>query len=216
MLDSENMEAIVVITITVVLLGIVVLLGVWIFGKLFRSQYSPFKFVNRMLGVETRVRITTPLSPGAAERRLRERITRIGVPFVMSTRLVGRVVARDIRVRLHHRFISNSFGPVFAGVIESEGGQTIVRGVYRLHKYSMYFMKVWFGFLIVWSTIGIPAGLIQLVSGQIEGAMFVVIPFVMFGFGVAFVKFGAYLGDKDNKVIANEIAEAIGGTVSPV
>ena len=216
MLDSENSEAIVVITITVVLLGLVALLAVWLFGKLFRSQYSPFKFVNRMLDVETPVRITTPLSPDAEERRLRDRISRIGVPFVMSKRLVGRIVARDIRVRLHHRFMSNSFGPVFAGVIESENGQTVVRGVNRLHKYATYFMKFWFGFLIVWSTIGIPAGLIQLISGQIEGAMFIVVPFIMFGFGVAFVKFGVYLGDKDNKAIADEIAEAISGTLSYV
>ena len=214
MLESENAEAIIVITVAVVLLSLVALVGVWAFGKLFRSKYSPFKFVNRMLDVETPVRIATPLSPDATERRLKDRVSRFGVPFVMSRRLVGRVSARDIRVRLHRPFVSNSFAPVFAGSISTENGETVIRGTYRLHKYVLYFMKVWFGFLIIWSTIGIPAGLIALIAGQPEGAMFVVVPFLMFCFGTAFVKFGAYFGDKDFNLISEALTEAVGGRIA--
>lgn len=214
MFESENAEGFLVITITVILLGLVVLIAVWLFGKLFRSKYSPFKFVNRLLDVEVPIRIVAPLSPDATERRLKDRIARIGIPLLMSKRLVGHVKAHEIRVRLHHQFMSNSFGPVFAGSIKLEDGQTVVQGVYRLHKYIQYFMKFWFGFIIAWSTIGIPAGIIQLISGQAEGALFVITPFLMFGFGVAFVKFGAYIGDKDHNQIAGIMAEAIGGTVS--
>lgn len=212
--ESENIEAIVVITVAVVFLGLVALVAVWLFGMLFRSEYSPFKFVNRLLDVEASIRITTPLSPDATERRLKDRVTRIAIPFVMSRRLAGLVSANDIRVRLHRPFVTNSFGPVFAGRIATEDGQTVVRGTYRLHKYVLYFMKFWFGFLIVSSMFGIPAGLIQLVAGEPEGAMLVVVPFVMFGFGILFVSFGRYFGDKDNHLIAEELAHAIEGTVS--
>ena len=195
---------------------LIVVVAVWLFGKLFRSQYSPFKFVNRMLDTETAARITTPLSPDAAERRLKESVMRIGIPFVMQKRLVGQVAPRNIRVRLHRPFMSNSFAPVFAGAIESEDGQSVLRGTFRFHKFARYFMKFWFGFLIIWSTIGVPAGLVQLFSGQIEGAMFVGMPFAMFGFGIAFVKFGALLGAKDHEQISRRLAEAIGGTVTPI
>jgi hypothetical protein len=75
-------------------------------------------------------------------------------------------------------------------------------------------MKFWFGFLVVWSAFGIPAGILQLIVGKPEGALFVIVPFVMFGLGVAFVKFGRYLGDGDYQQIARELAEAIGGTVT--
>ena len=120
----------------------------------------------------------------------------------MPKRLVGRVSARDISVRLHHPFTSNSFGPVFAGSIVTEDGQTVVRGAFRLHMYARTFMKFWFGFIIVWSTIGIPAGLIQLAVGRLEGAMF--------AFGIVFVKLGEYLGNKDCK----PITQACRGTPS--
>jgi hypothetical protein len=214
MLETENAEGYLVITITVVLLGLVVLIVVWLFGKLFRSKYSPFKFVSRLLDYEILVRITTALSPDATARRLRDRVTRFGVPLLMSKRLVGRVSVREIRVRLHHQFMNNSFGPVFDGAIAIEDGETVVRGVYRPHKYIQYFMKFWFGFIIVWSTMGIPAGIIQLITGQPEGAMFIVAPFMMFGGGVAFVKFGRYIGDGDHEQIVRKLAEAIGGTVT--
>jgi len=214
MLESENIDAIVAITVAVVFLGLVAFVAVWLFGKLFRSEYSPFKFVSRLLDVETPIRITTPLSPDAAVRRLKDRITRIGVPVLMSNRLVGRVTDSGLRVRLHHQFMSNTFGPIFAGAIATENGQTVLQGVYRLHKYALYFMKFWFGFIIVWSTMGIPAGIIQLIAGKPEGALFVVVPFVMFGFGILFVRFGRYFGDKDNRLIAEELADAIEGTVS--
>jgi hypothetical protein len=46
-------------------------------------------------------------------------------------------------------------------------------------------MTFFFGFLLFWSAIGVPAGLIALVGGQLEGAAFVFMPFVMFGFGIA-------------------------------
>ncbi|MDX2411322.1 MAG: hypothetical protein QNK34_05130 [Woeseiaceae bacterium] len=214
MIESENADGYLVITITVILLGLVVLVAVWMFGKLFRSKYSPFKFVNRLLDVEIPIRITTPLSPDATERRLKDRITRIGIPLLMSKRLVGTVKEREVKVRLHRQFMSNSFGPVFAGSISAEDGQTVLRGVYRLHKYIHTFFKVWFGFIIIWSTVGIPAGLVQLLAGEPEGAIFVVAPIVMVGFGVAFVRLGEYFGNKDHKLIAQKIAEAIGGTVS--
>jgi len=51
-------------------------------------------------------------------------------------------------------------------------------------------MTFWFGFLAIWSAVGIPAGLIALVAGQWQGLLFVVAPILMFGFGVGFVKFG--------------------------
>jgi hypothetical protein len=76
-------------------------------------------------------------------------------------------------------------------------------------------MTFWFGFLAVWSAIGIPAGLIALLAGQWQGLLFVVVPFLMFGFGVGFVKLGGGLSPKDRLLVSEKIADAVGGSVLP-
>ena len=53
----------------------------------------------------------------------------------------------------------------------------------------------------------------MLIGGQIEGAMFVAVPFAMFGFGVVFLKVGLNLGETNQHLIQDKITEIVGGTV---
>lgn len=216
MQDSENIEAIIALVAAVISLGLVILVAVWLFGRLFRSEHSPFRFVSRLLDGETPIRITTPMSPDAAVRSIKTKITRIGIPVLMSNRLVGRVTDSNINVRMHHQFKNNSFAPIFDGAVTKENGRTVLEGTYRLHKYVLYFMKFWFGFIIVWSIIGVPAGIIGLIAGKPEGALFVIVPFLMFGFGIFFVRLGRRLGEEDCRLITERLAEAIEGTVAAI
>ena len=191
----------VTILIAILVVVLVVTAVVAAFGKWFRSSSSPVKYIKDLLSAEIPIRITTAMSADAAERRLRDRITRFGVPFVMSKRLVGKVGGRNIKVRLHRPFLGNSAAPIFVGSIRRINDRTEISGFCRLPLYFQGFMKFWFGFLAIWSAIGIPAGILMLITGQIEGALFVAAPAVMFGFGVIFVKFGLSIGSKDYELI---------------
>ena len=194
---------------------VVVVLFVFLAGKLFRSKYSPYKYVKELLYSSETLKVSTPLSPDAAQQKLNDALTRVGVPYVMSTRLVGYARDNRFKISLHRRFQAASATSVLSGTLfrSSSGGRTILTGAFRLPFFVRGFMTVWFGFLAVWSAVGIPAGLIGLLAGWWQGILFLVVPILMFGIGVAFVKFGGGLSGEDRRLVAEKIAEAIGGTV---
>jgi len=78
-------------TATVLLVAAVFVVALFVFlvGKLFRSKYSPYKYVKGLLCSSEMLTVSTPLSLDAAQRKLNDALTRIGIPFFMSTRLVG-------------------------------------------------------------------------------------------------------------------------------
>lgn len=200
-----------------VVAAIVVILFVFLAGKLFRSKYSPYAYVKELLYSTEPLQISTPLSLEETKRRLNDALTRFGIPYLMSNRLVGSIRNGHFKIQMHRRFISNSAAPVLSGSVyrSSDDGQTRIEGEYRMPLYMRSFMTFWFGFLGVWSVFGIPAGIIGVLAGRWESALFIVAPFLMFGFGVAFIKLGAGLSAKDRGEIADRIAEAIGGTILP-
>lgn len=202
-----------IITLLFIAASVVVVAVVVIAGKWFRSDYSPWRYVKNLLFTETPFSVVSPLSPAEAERRLKDQCSRIAVPFLMSRRLIGQVANRTLHVGLHRPFVSNSFAPIFVGSIRRSNDQTCISGVFRLRGFVRIFMTIWFGFIIFWSAFGIPSGIIMLIGGKIEGAMFVVVPFAMFGFGVVFLKVGVKLGETNQHLIQDKITEIVGGTV---
>jgi hypothetical protein len=194
---------------------LVVTLVVFLAGRLFRSEYSPYKYVKGLLYSSEPLKVSTPLSLDAAQRKLNGALTRIGIPYVMSTRLVG--YARDSRfkISLHRRFQAGSGSSVLTGTLfrSSSDGQTMLQGEFRVPMFIRGFMTLWFGFLGIWSAVGIPAGIIMLLTGQWQGILFVAVPLLMFGFGVGFVKIGGGLSGKDRRLVAEKIADAVGGSV---
>ncbi len=195
---------------------LVVTLFVYLAGKLFRSKYSPYTYVKELLYSSEQLNVSTPLSLDATQRKLNDALTRVGIPFVMSTRLVGYAKDNRFKISLHRRIQTGSATSVLSGTLfrSSIDGQTKLQGDFRLPTIFRGFMTFWFGFLAVWSAIGIPAGLITLFSGQWEGALFVIVPILMFGFGVGFVRFGGGLSGKDRRLVAEKVAESVGGSIS--
>ena len=210
-LTSGQILSIVLLAIAIVVVTLFVILA----GKLFRSDYSPYKYVKELLYSSESLKVSTPLSLDAAQRKLNESLTRVGIPYVMSTRLVGYAKDNRFKVSLHRRFQAGSATSVLSGTLFRSciDGQTILQGDFRLPVFIRWFMTFWFGFLAVWSAVGIPAGLIGLLAGWWQGALFVLVPILMFGFGVGFVKLGGGLSGKDRRLVAEKIAEAIGGSV---
>ena len=216
MVETENLKVIAAITIAVVLLVALVLITARLLGNVIRLKYSPFEFANRFLNIEneTPIRISTPLAPRDVEHRLRGKIGRIGVPFFMSQRLVGRVVERNVQVRLHRPFLNDSLAPEFSGLIETEAGHTVLKGTFRLNKVGRNFMKFWFGINIVWGTVGIPAGLFQITSGQWDGVLNAMSPLLMFCLGVYLLRRNTRDGEEIEMMITQELSEAISGVES--
>ncbi len=213
-MDLTNGQILAIVLLVVAVL--VVTLFVFLAGKLFRSKYSPYRYVKELLYSSELLKVSTPLSPDATQRKLNDTLTRVGIPFVMSTRLVGYARDNRFKISLHRRFQASSATSVLSGTLfrSSSDGQTVLSGGFRLPTFIRGFMTFWFGFLAVWSAIGIPAGLIGLLAGQWEGVLFVIVPILMFGFGVGFVKFGGGLSAKDRRLVAEKIADAVGGTIS--
>ena len=194
---------------------LVVTLFVFLAGKLLRSKYSPYKYVKELLYSSELLKVSTPLSLDAAQRKLNDALTRVGIPFVMSTRLVGYARDNRFKISLHRRFQAGSATSVLSGTLirSFSDGQTILKGDFRLPTFIRGFMTFWFGFLAVWSAVGIPAGLISLLAGQWQGLLFVVVPILMFAFGIGFVKFSGGLSAKDRRLVAEKVADAVGGSV---
>jgi len=195
--------------------ALVVILFVFLAGKLFRSKYSPYKYVKELLYASEMLNVSTPLSLDAAQRKLSDALTRVGIPFVMSTRLIGYAKDNRFKIRLHRRFQAGSAMPVLSGTLfkSSFDGRTTLKGDFRIPSVFRGFMTFWFGFLAIWSAVGVPAGLIMLLAGQWQGLLFVVVPILMFGFGVGFVKLGGGLSGKDRRLIAEKLADAVGGSI---
>ena len=208
-LDRQYIAVALIVVAILVVVAFVVLAG-----KLFRSKYSPVKYIRELLYSDDPFAITTPLSPTVTEARLRDALSRFAVPLLMSQRLVGKVSNGELKIHWHRQFTSSSASPVLVGKIIPSVGGTRVQGDFRLPVFFRGFMTFWFGFLGVWSAVGIPAGLIMLLAGQIQGAAFVFGPFLMFVFGVFFVKLNGGLSGKDRERIQEKIAEAIGGVVA--
>ena len=204
----------VIATLLFIAVSLIVVLVVYLGGKWFRSKYSPVHAVKSLLFKETPFQVATGLSPRETERRIKDETSRFVNPFLMSQRLVGRIKDHSIEIGLHRPIASNAFVPIFVGLIKLSDGQTIVTGVFRVHKFTRIFMVVWFGFLAFWSVFGIPVGLIMLIAGEPDGALFVFVPIVMFIGGIGLVKFGAMIGEKDQAIIKSKIIETVGGTES--
>lgn len=74
-------------------------------------------------------------------------------------------------------------------------------------------MTFWFGFLAIWSAVGITAALIALLAGQWKGLFFVVLPILTFGFGIGSVKSACGLSLRDRRLKAETLADALGGSI---
>ena len=182
-------------------------------SRWFRSPASAVRYVQNLLSARNPLLIKTSISVGAAERRLREHISRVGIPILMSERLVGRFTNGEIKVQAHRPFVNTSRSLVFVGRIRRQNGATEIIGHTRLHLYLQWFMKVFFGFLLVWSALGIPAGILSVLAGQIEGLIFIAAPFLMIAGGILIVRISTGFGEDGHNRIAMLLADAVGGVV---
>ena len=130
----------------------------------------------------------------------------------MATRLVGRVKGDYFTVRLHRRWVNNSFGPVLYGsVYRARDGTTRVDGEFRLAWFARVFVTIWFGGVLLFAVIAVPTGIIGLLAGDWAQAMFLVIPVVMVVGATGML----HVAWQDTERVADRVAEAVAGTQWP-
>ncbi len=155
------------------------------------------------------------LSPSDCAERLSQAIDRervISFSFTGSHPVAGRVDGSSFRIRqrLHYR---NSFQTFLAGSIQPQGTGSIIRGDFAMHGFVRAFMPVWFGGVALLGSVFFVVALLTIFAGtssQRSGAWAgLVVPPLMFVFGIALVRFGRYLARDEARFLTDFLRETL-------
>ncbi len=142
--------------------------------------------LRRLLGWREAA-LTSPLTPGECQRRLREVIDGRGTLFG-NRPVIGSV--GDGRASLRRRtWYRNSFQTVLAVNLEADGSHTLLKCRSGMSPYVVGFMGVWFAIVVLIGAVAGTAGVAVQGTPWIMAAA----PLFMFAFGAAMVVFGRYL-----------------------
>jgi len=127
--------------------------------------------------------------------------------FIPRAGVSGRVSERKVQLYRVIPLWANSFAPVFVGKFESVNGKIVLSGFYSIHFAVKTFMTIWFAITL----FGALVVLACLATGIIppENAIFVLIPFGMFAFGLVLIKMGQLFSRGDIEYIRNVIGKAL-------
>jgi len=144
-----------------------------------------------------------PGSTADAVARLRGIIHTSFLPSVPTSNLVGEVSEDQVRVR----FRRASMAPVFVGHFTVIAGRRTLAGVVRLTRFAQAWLAVWFGILLVLTTITVPAALLKFTE---PGSVFsLLILLMMWAGGLGVLYFGWWLGRDHRAEIEKRLRQAL-------
>jgi hypothetical protein len=169
------------------------------------------------------VKIQSPLSVEQCATVLKNATvndTPFGTMFVATSTIICKFSRNNFRLR-QKRSYGNSFGPYFYGKLQQTETGTEISGEFRIHPFVVAFMALWFGLLILIGGMMVFTSLTQLVTGHYDHAkngnplVGIFGPLIMVIFGIAFVKFGKWLGRSEETKMASFLQEAFSTNKAP-
>lgn len=130
--------------------------------------------------------------------------------FAVKKPFMGRVSGKRFSITKNVRY-RNSFQPWLRGELAPFGNGTQIEATIGMHPFVKVFLCLWFGALAVIASGLVCAGLYQFVGeedGAVEQAMFL-IPIGMAAFGVALVKIGRQVADREPVELKSFLFEAL-------
>ena len=106
-------------------------------------------FINLIYGSEPfELAFDVPIEE--AIERLASKVSRTSISRLTSQGMVGSVREESTKIQRVIPFVQNSFKPIFIGSFSTNGSQTVLAGVLRLHRVIQAFMTIWFSFIALW------------------------------------------------------------------
>jgi hypothetical protein len=131
--------------------------------------------------------------------------------FTVRESAVGTVSESYVSLQRVIPLVGNSYKPLFVGAFCVRNGRTFLAGSFAIRKSVRVFMSVWFGFMLLWTVLTVPA----LLQHDANAWWF---PFAGIGMlltGVAFVWFCKWLARNDVAWLSNVILNALSSGQKP-
>lgn len=77
--------------------------------------------------------------------------------FVASEAAVGTVSNSRVSLQRVIPLVGNSFKPFFVGAFRVQNGRTVLAGRFTILRSVKTFMSIWFGFILLWTILTVPA-----------------------------------------------------------
>jgi hypothetical protein len=147
------------------------------------------------------IELTSPLTPGECEERLRAAIDRDDLRWRLGSQpVIGRVSHGSVRLRKRIRY-RNSFQTVLTGSLEESGAETLLRVRTGMSALT-------FGFMAFWLAAQVAIAILVLLAGN-GRPMGLVLPLAMLTFGAGLVWLGRWLARHEAEFLIGYVADAI-------
>ena len=126
---------------------------------------------------------------------------------------LGRVSQEGFRIQ-KRRSYRNDFHPFLFGEVERAPGGSIVRWHIGMSAWTKWFMRVWFGFLAIFSVVWIPGMLVKFSEGDQDAVWWSLHPVGMALFGWGLIRFGQWLGRNEELALREWLRDTLSGVIT--
>lgn len=115
------------------------------------------------------------------------------------------------RFQLYHtnQYLRNSFQRIFYGSVEQRGEKTILKGRFRVHPFVTCFMLLWFGLIGLFTVLLLLAACADLVRGEAENCLSLLVIFGLCMMGIALVWIGRRMSKSKEKIMIGFLKETL-------
>ncbi|HYQ60852.1 MAG TPA: hypothetical protein VEP29_07355 [Desulfatiglandales bacterium] len=158
------------------------------------------------------IRFHSPHTPEECERRLKASVCTALFPLSTEKPFSGRVSNGSVSITRTIRY-RNSFKPYFRGRLAASSSGTEIVGRIGLHPFARIFMYFWFGFLALFAAVAlfglVPEFLASDQAVDLGMTILIAVPFGLFVFGIALLKFGRHLARNEPGQLKAFICETL-------
>jgi len=152
------------------------------------------------------MRFASSFTVAESVERLRAATTRSVFSSFRKQSASGTVNARKVSLQRVVPGVRNSFKPSFIGAFTVENGHVALVGRFTMNWFVKVFLTFWFGFLLLWITLG---AILMVARHQPGSWMFPVMGIVMAAGGIALVKVGKWFSRDDAAWLTETIWRAL-------